>query len=109
MNLIPQLRSLIQKVVITDIKEPVATSNPLKSAIDNEIDLAVRKYIQKSNTVGLSIGIIYGDDTYPYGYGETEKGTGRIPDEHSIYEIGSITKTFTATILASFVLEELLD
>jgi len=40
-----------------------------------------------------------GRTTY-YSYGETERGTGQLPNEHTLFEIGSITKTFTTTLLA---------
>ena len=36
----------------------VQTSNPLKSAMDKKVDTVARTYIQKSNTVGVIIGII---------------------------------------------------
>jgi len=82
-----------------------ATSNPMQTELDKKIDAAVRPYIQKSNTVGLSAGIIYADKNSIYYYGETAKGNGKLPDANSIFEIGSISKTFTATLLAHFVNE----
>lgn len=83
----------------------VATSNPMSSVMDKQVDSVARNYIQKSNTVGLCIGIFKDGKTSLYGYGETIKGTGRIPDGNNFFEIGSITKTFTATLLAWYVNE----
>jgi CubicO group peptidase (beta-lactamase class C family) len=82
---------------------PVATTNPLKSTTDKIIDSVVRRYIQKSNTVGLSIGLIKDGKTTIYNYGETKSGNGKLPTANTIFEIGSISKTFTATILAWYV------
>jgi CubicO group peptidase (beta-lactamase class C family) len=82
-----------------------ASSNPLKSVIDKKVDSAARPYIQKANTVGLSIGIIKDGKTYTYNYGETKKGNKRLPTDNTIFELGSITKTFTATLLAYYVNE----
>ncbi|RYE30556.1 MAG: class A beta-lactamase-related serine hydrolase, partial [Sphingobacteriaceae bacterium] len=81
----------------------VATSNPLQTPIEKEIDAAIRTYIQKPNTIGLSIGIIKDGKTTIYNYGETAKGNGKLPDANTIFEIGSVTKTFTSTLLAYFV------
>ncbi|MDB4926073.1 serine hydrolase [Mucilaginibacter sp.] len=85
--------------------EPVATSNPLKSDIDKKINAEARKYIQKANTVGLSIGIIKDGKVSTYNYGETTRGNKRLPTTNTIFEIGSITKTFTSTLLAYYVNE----
>lgn len=83
----------------------VKTKNPLSNKIDSFVEKAVRPYIQKLNTVGVSVGVIYHGHLYKYGYGETAKKDQQFPDANTIYEIGSITKTFTATLLASFVFE----
>jgi len=83
----------------------VATSNPLKSATDKIVDTAARPYIQKANTVGLSIGVISNGKISTYNYGETTRGNNLLPTANTIFEIGSITKTFTATLLAYYVNE----
>lgn len=81
----------------------VTTSNPIQNDLDKKIDAVIRTYIQKLNTFGLSIGIIKDGKTTVYNYGETAQGNGKLPDANSIFEIGSITKTFTSTLLAYFV------
>jgi CubicO group peptidase (beta-lactamase class C family) len=43
--------------------------------------------------------------TYFYNYGETKKANGQLPSSKSLYEIGSITKTFTGILLAKAVTE----
>jgi CubicO group peptidase (beta-lactamase class C family) len=81
----------------------VATSNPLRSEMDKTIDVVARTYIQKATTVGLCIGVLKNGKINVYGYGETIKGNGKIPNADNFFEIGSITKTFTATLLAYYV------
>lgn len=81
----------------------VPTNNPLKSEIDKKIDTVARLYIQKANTVGLCIGVLKDGKISTYGYGETVKGKGKLPNADNFFEIGSITKTFTATLLAYYV------
>jgi CubicO group peptidase (beta-lactamase class C family) len=82
-----------------------ATSNPLQSATDKKVDSVARTYIQKANTVGLSIGVFKDGKISLYNYGETARGNGTLPTANTIFEIGSITKTFTSTLLAYYVNE----
>ena len=79
------------------------TSNPLTTTQDKLVDAAATKYINKGNTVGLSIGVIKNGQVNVYNYGEAIKGGKHLPDAETIFEIGSISKTFTAAILATFV------
>jgi CubicO group peptidase (beta-lactamase class C family) len=83
----------------------VISSNPLVSPLDKLVDSASQSYTRLSATTGLSIGILRNGKNVYYGYGETEKGNGKLPDEHTIFEIGSISKTFTSIILANAVLQ----
>lgn len=81
------------------------STNPLKSVTDKKVDSVARPYIQKANTVGLSIGILKDGKLSVYNYGETAKGNNQLPNASTLFEIGSITKTFTATLLAYYVNE----
>ncbi|MBD2705844.1 beta-lactamase family protein [Spirosoma sp. BT702] len=56
-------------------------------------------------TVGLSIGIVDHGKSYFYNFGTTTVGQHQPPTQHTIYEVGSITKTFVSFILAQAVLE----
>ncbi len=87
----------------------VATSNPMKSSLDVAVDSAARPYIQLKSTVGLSIGVLWNGKKYFYGYGETKRGNKQLPNEQTLYEIGSITKTFTAILLADAVNRHLIN
>ena len=88
------------------IKNALAlSSNSLKTIEDKQIDSVARIYIQKANTVGLSIGILKNNQITYYNYGETERGNGMLPTGSTLFEIGSITKTFTSTLLALYVNE----
>ena len=79
---------------------PVISNNHLSTALDKAVDSVAMAYMRQSPTVGLSIGILRDGKTWFYGYGETVKGNGTSPAPTTLFEIGSITKTFTATMLA---------
>lgn len=83
----------------------VQTSNPLRSSMDKKIDTVARAYIQKANTIGLIIGVMNKGQITTYSYGETIKGNHKLPNADNFFEIGSITKTFTSTLLAWYVNE----
>jgi CubicO group peptidase (beta-lactamase class C family) len=83
----------------------VPTSNKMQSPLDKQVDSAVQPYIKRLPTTGLSIGILKDGKTSFYGYGETARGNKEIPNEHTLFEIGSLTKTFTSILLADAVLK----
>lgn len=82
---------------------PLLSSNPLKSKLDKKVDSMVMPFMKRPDAVGLSIGILKEGKTYTYGYGTTQKEKEQLPDANTIFEIGSITKTFTASVLAYYV------
>lgn len=82
------------------------TNNPLTSNFDKQVDEVVAKYKNKLNTVGLNIGILKEGKALFYGYGETAKGNNQIPNENTFFEIGSITKTFTAIAAQQWLQEK---
>lgn len=83
----------------------VKTTNPLQTALDRSIDSVARDYFRNPHAVGLSIGFIKEGKQYSYHYGEIRRGNQTVPTSLTGYEIASITKTFTATLLAHAVLE----
>jgi D-alanyl-D-alanine-carboxypeptidase/D-alanyl-D-alanine-endopeptidase len=64
------------------------------------------RFVTAGGHVGLSIGVIDRGRTYFYNFGTTELGANRPPTAATLYEIGSITKTFTSLLLAQAVVEK---
>ena len=90
--------------VIPEKKEPTpVASNTSVSNFDRLVDSLALGYTRKGNTHALAIGVINAGKTSSYYYGETAKGNRQLPDENTLFEIGSISKTFTATLLAYLV------
>jgi len=73
------------------------------AAINRKTDSVAKKFMARNNSVGIAIGILSDGNFYTYGYGETKKGSNKAPDGRTLFEIGSITKTFTGILLAYFV------
>jgi len=75
-----------------------------KPIIPDDVKASIEKRIEYGNNPSIVIGIVNAAGTTYYSYG-TKRIGGEPVDEHSIYEIGSISKTFTATLLADEVLK----
>jgi len=91
--------------VTVDSVPGINSSNSMTSRLDRKIDTKIRQAMKQKELVGLVVGILKNGKTTYYCYGETKKGNGQLPNEHTIFEIGSITKTFTGTLLAYAVLD----
>ncbi|SNZ00966.1 serine hydrolase domain-containing protein [Flagellimonas pacifica] len=76
------------------------------SEIDFLIDSVVTKMVNDTLINSISIGIYYNGKEYINHFGELEKGKGNTPNNKTIYEIGSLSKVFTGTIVANAVLEK---
>lgn len=70
---------------------------------------AMTDFMASPAAVGGSIGIIVNGQEYTFAMGEKHKGGHDLPDKNTIYFIGSVTKTFTGTLLAKAVLEHKLN
>lgn len=84
----------------------IATSNPLQTNLDKQVDSLVKEFMTKNNILGMNIGVLDDGKKHAYSYGDTKKGAHQLPDENTLFEIGSLSKTFTATLLAWFIQEE---
>lgn len=69
----------------------------IKDAVDN----AIKPLIQQYNIPGLAIAVTINGEHYFYHYGVTSKQTKLPITNETLFEIGSLSKTFTAT-LASY-------
>ncbi len=88
-------------------EKPIETTVTSK-AVDKEdffIDSVANSYLKQQNTQSLAIGIIKNGQSKTYFYGETAKGNQTLPTKTSPYEIGSLSKVFTAILLSNLVEE----
>lgn len=98
---------LITGFAITPYKAPptstpptMPTTNKKATPLDLEVDKAVAEFLENPKNPGLSIAVVTDGQTYFYHYGTTAIGDKQLPDNTTIYEMGSVTKTFTGILLA---------
>ncbi|MCC9064830.1 serine hydrolase domain-containing protein [Flavobacterium piscisymbiosum] len=73
------------------------------------IDSAANRMIKKPLIHSASIAIVYQGKEFIGHYGELEQGKNNCPDNETIYEIGSLSKTFAGTLAAKAVSEKKLN
>lgn len=76
------------------------TDNKLATPFDRYVDSLARDAYKRKDYTGVMIGLVAPGVTKTYAYGETVRGNNTLPDANTVYEIGSITKTFTGLLLA---------
>ncbi|MFD2600062.1 serine hydrolase [Sphingobacterium corticis] len=91
------------------VEQKVATPVSEGETFESKIEKIAKSYTQKTNARSLSIGIIHQGQIQTFFFGETDDGNETLPTENSVYEIGSITKTFTATLLADLVEKQIVS
>ena len=64
------------------------------------IDPLATQFLATSKTPGVVIGILHNGEAHTFGYGIAIDGIDKPPDGDTLFEIGSVTKVFTAIALA---------
>ena len=72
-----------------------------KDSIEKIVAQAVRPLMELEGIPGMAVGIVSNGQSYIFNYGTASRATGKPVNDNTLFEIGSVSKTFTAT-LASF-------
>jgi CubicO group peptidase (beta-lactamase class C family) len=71
------------------------------SLLPPRVEQAITARIAAGEYPSMIVAVVDGDRSHVYGFGKLDNG--KAPDAGTIFQIGSITKTFTATLLADAV------
>lgn len=93
------VRALILSVLLA--LAPVAAAGASSSLLPPRMQAAVTDRIASGAYPAMVVVVVDGDRSHVAAFGKL--GDGRAPDANTIFQIGSVTKTFTATLLAAAV------
>ena len=97
-------------VVLTSISCTNRGNKIDKAAIvQASMDETAQSMLSDSTITSVSIGILKDGIAYTSHYGELDAGKGNPPNDETIYEIASVTKTMTGTLVAQAVVDGKLD
>lgn len=68
--------------------------------VENLVKHSIEKFMLKQNAPGVAVAIIYKNTPYLFNFGYADLERRKLVDTQTIFEIASITKVFTTTLLA---------
>mgnify|MGYP000148725704 CR=1 FL=1 len=74
-----------------------------------QVERLVAPAVESGVVVGMAIGVIANGQTQTFGFGKASAASPQPPDETTLFEIGSVTKVFTALALADMARQGLLS
>ena len=86
-----------------------STSNQQTNNLSRVVTNTVKPIMKKYEIPGMAVAVIDGNKAYFFNYGITSKQTKAFVTNKTLFEIGSVSKTFTATLLSSLILSKQLS
>lgn len=102
---LPAMALLFCSAASTVAAESPKATGPDPATMDRVFLRLGAEFVKNGRTDGMSIAVVKDGKAHFYNFGTTTRGKAQPPTEHSVYEIGSITKVFTSLVLAHAVEE----
>ncbi len=97
------LRATATLALLAGVSLPAARAQGFQ--IPDDAKASVRARVDNGWSVGIVVGVVDSTGARFFSYGSTAKTGGQPVNERTVYEIGSITKVFTALSLADMVVK----
>ncbi|MDE2290311.1 MAG: beta-lactamase [Burkholderiales bacterium] len=76
-----------------------ATGEP-PARIRQTVDAVVRPIMTQNRIAGMAVGVVADGKPYVFNYGVASRATGRPVTRNTLFELGSVSKTLTATLVS---------
>jgi CubicO group peptidase (beta-lactamase class C family) len=71
-----------------------------KGNVREIVTQVIRPIMQRYDIPGMAVGVVADGHNYVYDFGIASRATAKPVDSSTLFEIGSVTKTFTATLIS---------
>ena len=75
-----------------------ASHTPAAPSLETQVDAAAKSMMQTYAIPGMAIAISHKGEAHFFGYGVASRESSQAVDRHTLFELGSISKLFTATL-----------
>lgn len=96
------IRSVASAVLCVSVILPINGRADVNETanIDNVVAQAIRPVMERYNVPGMAVGIVMKGQYHVYYYGVASRATAAPVESGTLFEVGSVSKTFTATLAA---------
>src|SRR3954469_24712894 len=84
---------------------PLCAAAVVPATFDATVKQLGDTWLADNNGIGLTIGVYDDGQKHFYNFGATRLDGNRVPTKDTVYEIGSVAKTFAGQLLARAVIE----
>lgn len=82
---------------------PSAAADRVAAAVEH-IPALAQGYIERTGVPGVGVGVVFQDQVaYTGGFGEREVGTGNMVGAETVFQLASVSKPLSSTVIASLV------